>query len=96
MPEQENIVNSVLLQGARIECTLSGSLFWDMFQGEGQKMTVCGILGEEVTFFKKDLIGFIDRKNFKVPEALAQLNRTANAADKPAIITPRSAIGRSY
>lgn len=91
MPSDDNkIVNSVLLPAAKIDTLMTKEEFWQEIESGGEWANVQGIFGEVVTFNKSELIGFIDRSKFKVPD---DMRSALEAQARAAGLAPRGGSG---
>lgn len=91
--DAQPIINTILLQGARVETVMTSEAFWESMnicQQDNNPIKAIDVMNCEVTFLPSGVVGFIDRKNYEVPEKLKE----AMAANASAIgLAPRG--GRS-
>lgn len=86
--EKQPIINTILLQGARVETLMSAEEFWQQVTEKGisDPIKALDVLNCEISFLKSGVVGFIDRKKMEIPEGMKEM---VAAAGRSAGLAPQ-------
>jgi len=94
--DEKQIVNTVLLPGCRVETIMKEKEFWEACDAERDikngKVTVEDVMGARITFYAKDVVGFIDRTNWEISEEMRQMAEAAASGRRMAPTQSKSGI----